>query len=132
MKKAIIKTASTILSIYSLAVVNTEAISPETENLTIESKKLSVKVKENEEVAKKELEKALENYLASVRLLNIDDTKLTVEYRNDFNSNSKWETVQYATRIRRDISAIHTHVQNTYQTHVNLYNKNVPPQEVKK
>ena len=129
MKKAIIKTASTILSIYSLAVVNTEAISPETENLTIESKKLSVKVKENEEVAKKELEKALENYLASVRLLNIDDTNLTIGYSD----NGNWQGhVQYATRIRRDISAIHTHVQNTYQTHMDLYNKNVPPQEVKK
>ena len=80
--------------------------------------------------AKTVLEKALENYLASVRLLNIDDTKLTIYYADE--GGNGWRHDQYANRIRKDISAIHTHVQNTYQTHMDMYNKNVPPQEVKK
>lgn len=141
MRKIFTKVVGFILSVSfvsSISIVSSKAITSETEKLTQEMKNLSIRAKENEEKAKKELEEALENYLASVRALSVDDTKLVSnEYykKTGINGNNYENRVAEAGRyhetakiivkredlIKQEINKIHIETLNIYNQNINLY-----------
>lgn len=143
MRKIFTKVACLLLSISfvsSISTINSKAVSAETEKLTQEIKSLSIRAKENEEKAKKELEEALENYLALARALSVDNTELVsneyykktgrrVECQNRVYENGYYEIEKMIVKredlIKQEINKMHSEVMNTYNKNINLYNKNL-------
>lgn len=143
MRKIFTKVACLLLSISfvsSISTINSKAVSAETEKLTQEIKSLSIRAKENEEKAKKELEEALENYLALARALSVDNTELvsneyykktgrTGGFDNRVYENGYYEIEKMIVKredlIKQEINKMHSEVMNTYNKNINLYNKNL-------